>query len=251
MSYNSDTSKHSTPATVEHPQHIPAAPASERLTTQATPSVLAVPALQTGERPFELLIGELRAKYPDKTWRVEDGDLVTFEHGGISIQNPFMSENWLDEVDPSTYGLDVDDARAQHRLNCYGKLATVACIARLFAYEVVTRLSESELAAARELNRTEQLDYVCHTHDFCDANMLMDAAFVKCGLVEDDGVEVVGPHLQPVWNTAWDVAKEAEFQLEVLPSFDSAQKGLLLEIAGEDFDASNVNTVFDAWFAQK
>lgn len=246
-----DVSKCSTTATAGKPQGEPAERTETSLTSQAAANVLVVAALRQGERPFELLIDALQKKYPEKNWLVEDGDLVTFEHDGISIQNPFMSENWLDEVDPSTYGVAIDDARAQRSLNLYGKLATVACIARLFSYEVSTRLSESQLAAVRKLNRDEKLEYVCHTHDFCDANLLMDAAFVKCGLVEDNDVDVIGEHLQPVWNAAWDVAKAAEFQVDVLPPFSSDQKGLLLEIAGEDFDKPNVGTAFDAWLKRR
>ncbi|KWN05896.1 hypothetical protein WT83_27835 [Burkholderia territorii] len=233
--------------TASKPQIGPAQRTEANLTSQVDTNVLVVAALRDGERPCELLVEALKKKYPEKVWLVEDGDLVTFEHAGVSIQNPFMSENWLDEVDPSTYGIAIDDARAQRSLNLYGKLATVACIARLFSYEVSTRLSEFQLAAVRKLNRDEKLEYVCHTHDFCDANLLMDAAFVKCGLVEDNDVDVIGEHLQPVWNAAWDVAKVAEFQVDRLPPFSSDQKGLLLEIAGEDFDEPNLDTAFDAW----
>ncbi|AQH05583.1 hypothetical protein A9R05_41915 (plasmid) [Burkholderia sp. KK1] len=226
--------------------------ATQSLKTQTAPAILAVPALPQGERPFEQLVAQLTKKYPEKKWLVEvvdGGDLVTFEYEGTSIQDPFMSENCVEEVDPSMYGLAVEDARQQQMFNLYGKLATVACIARLFTYEVLRGLKEDELACARERNRSEQSSFVCHTHDFCDANLLMDAAFVKCGLVDDDGVDVIGDHLHPVWNAAWDLAKHAEFRVEALPDFTIEQKSLLLQVNGHDHEELNVDASFDAWLS--
>lgn len=56
--------------------------------------------------------------------------------------------------------------------------------------------------------REEPIEGVRHSHDYCDANMTMDAAMASVGIValpeDEDGMPdaVVG-----LWNTAWDHVK--------------------------------------------
>ena len=53
-----------------------------------------------------------------------------------------------------------------------------------------------------ERNRKETEANVCHTHDFCDANMLMEQAFEELFL----SVDVENEADRQRWNAAWDVA---------------------------------------------
>lgn len=67
-------------------------------------------------------------------------------------------------------------------------------------------------------NQKETSPGVCHSHDFCDANMVMDQAFYNLtGLhtwetetVEGSGV---ADSCVDLWNAAWDIAAKAEFDL--------------------------------------
>jgi len=99
------------------------------------------------------------------------------------------------------------------------EMAARVAVAKAFCNEVVLSLTEEELALVRERNRAETSAGVCHTQDFCDANMLMHAAFVKCGLAKDEA-EAIGEEMHPLWNAAWDLAFKAEFHAEKVGADD-------------------------------
>lgn len=64
-----------------------------------------------------------------------------------------------------------------------------------------------------ERNATEENPDACHSHDFCDANEIMLQAWRDCGLSED---AIVGGNpaddAHCLWETAWDIAKEYDFE---------------------------------------
>ena len=49
-------------------------------------------------------------------------------------------------------------------------------LANQFIFVIGEWLTPEEIAEVNRLNAGEEIT-VCHTHDFCDANMAMDAAF--------------------------------------------------------------------------
>jgi len=75
------------------------------------------------------------------------------------------------------------------------------------------------LVVAGQRNRDEGSGAsICHTHDYCDANMVMDEAMRNCGIDPDLATDEDGEPVEPfdteftsLWNEAWDLAKEAEF----------------------------------------
>ncbi|MBP0639946.1 hypothetical protein [Cupriavidus sp. AcVe19-6a] len=95
--------------------------------------------------------------------------------------------------------------------------ATRVAIAKAFCKELALDLTPEQLELARERNRTETATGVCHTHDFCDSNMTMLAAFVACGLVKDLD-SVIEESMHPLWNSAWDLALKAEFHADRISS---------------------------------
>ena len=74
-------------------------------------------------------------------------------------------------------------------------------------------LTPDQMVEIASRNSKETLVGVCHSHDFCDANMAMLEAAKNCGLVSDvddiDGLCV----MDDVWNAAWDKARESGFTL--------------------------------------
>lgn len=86
-------------------------------------------------------------------------------------------------------------------------------VAMAFCRQLALSLTEGELTLVRERNRVEENAGVCHTHDFCDANMLMLDAFVECGIAENQEV-CIGDELHPLWNSAWKLAAEADFRVD-------------------------------------
>ena len=54
-------------------------------------------------------------------------------------------------------------------------------------------------------NRQEKEVGVCHSHDYCDANMLMLEVF------EENNLNVEDEANHQLWNDVWDLAKQNEF----------------------------------------
>lgn len=100
--------------------------------------------------------------------------------------------------------------------------AACVAIAMAFCTELESVLTAEELALVRERNRAETSAGICHTHDFCDSNMQMIAAFVACGLVKDIDTAIDDVML-PLWNSAWELAFRAEFYADRIraDSFES------------------------------
>jgi len=87
-------------------------------------------------------------------------------------------------------------------------MPTERAVAEHFAALIRQCLTESEVERIRELNEAERDMSVCHTHDFCDANMVMDHALESLGVsvwngtdgdMYDDAVDL--------WNAAWSLAR--------------------------------------------
>jgi len=81
-------------------------------------------------------------------------------------------------------------------------------VAIRFTQLLAQQLTEEEQASVIRLNKCELHPYVCHTHDFCDANMPMAEAFTQIVGFEPDSSSEVHATL---WGTAWDIAKSNHF----------------------------------------
>ena len=71
-------------------------------------------------------------------------------------------------------------------------------------------LTEEELAIVVARNANSDCDYVCHSHDFCDANAAMWEAWSRTFKTEHDlqsDAEI------DLWNAAWDLAKWKKFNI--------------------------------------
>lgn len=87
-------------------------------------------------------------------------------------------------------------------------------IARQFCVLLREYLGDEKVNVAAALNDAEKDSGVCHTHDFCDANMVMDEAFRKIGRP----IKEVPPDdaTTDLWNGAWGMAKAAGFVPELV-----------------------------------
>ena len=86
-------------------------------------------------------------------------------------------------------------------------------VARNFCVLMRKAIGPHMLARVVNLNSAESSPNVCHTHDYCDANMVMEAAMHEAGVETDTETEGDGGDRPwfPVWNAAWDMAKAAGF----------------------------------------
>ena len=85
-------------------------------------------------------------------------------------------------------------------------------IARAFSRNLRDELSAGDMLQVIALNRLPtRHPGCCHSHDFCDANMPMLAAFEAETGMEPAADDVVCAEL---WNAAWNKARESEFATE-------------------------------------
>lgn len=76
-----------------------------------------------------------------------------------------------------------------------------------FSEDLSTDIGPKTLAYAAALNRADSNTNVCHSHDFCDANMVMHGSFITVldrDPTQDD---------QYLIDSAWNEAKEFNFNL--------------------------------------
>lgn len=83
-------------------------------------------------------------------------------------------------------------------------------IAKEFARILRSWATDGEWKTMLEENAAEDSASICHSHDFCDANMAMDEAFRNLGV---DPQKIWGDDwasnedAAKLWNDAWSIAK--------------------------------------------
>ena len=89
---------------------------------------------------------------------------------------------------------------------------TVETLALEFSQGLHSYLSDEQMAEVVRRNRAELSPGICHSHDFCDANMFLYDVFMKYGMnpVEEGGMDRWGE----LWDRAWNMAKAAEFKID-------------------------------------
>lgn len=88
----------------------------------------------------------------------------------------------------------------------------VPMVAADFALLLESEIGSDELDQVVIRNRVEMNKQVCHSHDFCDPNMLMAAVIkARLGLDPSDEGVLMDERFAGLWNDAWDMAKERFF----------------------------------------
>lgn len=82
-------------------------------------------------------------------------------------------------------------------------------LANKFSMVLRSWLTDAEMREVIERNKAETTRSVCHSHDFCDANMAMQEAAESFGLTFDAGSD----ECAALWNSAWDLAKKNNFEI--------------------------------------
>lgn len=94
---------------------------------------------------------------------------------------------------------------------------TAQQLAIAFSKQLRDTLSASQMRQVIERNRAETLRNICHSHDFCDANMIMLAAFAQLLQVDDSHIGVgacSSDMMLRLWSAAWSMAKTSEFEVQ-------------------------------------
>lgn len=97
----------------------------------------------------------------------------------------------------------------------------VTRVAAAFARRLRDRLTEREMEEVVRRNGRATSPHTCASHDFVDANMVMDAAMREvCG--EDLVGDAASEWAAELWNAAWAAAKAADFRPERLRVDDAS-----------------------------
>lgn len=88
-------------------------------------------------------------------------------------------------------------------------MITPAELAKVFAAKCAATFTSAELAEIKRRNASREYpEGICATHDFADANMIMDEAFTEAtgrSIVPDEGE--ISEADSALWNEAWTIAK--------------------------------------------
>ena len=88
---------------------------------------------------------------------------------------------------------------------------TAETLASEFSQSLCLLLTSEQMNEIRVRNVAESHPGICHTHDFCDANVVLHEIFLSHGIdpADEGGVDKWGP----LWNAAWNLAKASEFHV--------------------------------------
>jgi hypothetical protein len=89
---------------------------------------------------------------------------------------------------------------------------TVEELAREFSSVLKKWLTKKEFREVIRRNDAESNPSICHSHDFCDANMAMVAAFENLNLETPDDEQ--GEASFRLWNEAWNMAVKNRFYMK-------------------------------------
>jgi hypothetical protein len=98
-------------------------------------------------------------------------------------------------------------AEIDNLFKCNPPRVQVETIAEAFAANLRQRLSPADHAEMKRRNRTNAYEKSgsCASHDFCDANMEMAAAFQR---IEGREFDTTSDADHAVWNQAWEIARQ-------------------------------------------
>lgn len=85
-------------------------------------------------------------------------------------------------------------------------------LARAFSYQLRQEIGLIDLMTVIRLNREEENKNICHSHDFCDANMVMLDAGVVLGYWTEENFDL--DDCSAIVNDAWAIAKAANFEVK-------------------------------------
>jgi hypothetical protein len=88
---------------------------------------------------------------------------------------------------------------------------TVDTLALEFSQGLHAYLTPVQMSEVVERNRNEEDNSVCHSHDFCDANVVLYDVFKKYGI--DVATQRGLSKWADLWACAWALARAREFQL--------------------------------------
>ncbi len=95
----------------------------------------------------------------------------------------------------------------------------VTALAREFSRCLRATLDAQEMKEVLDRNAAQDNPGVCHSHDFCDANMVMQTAAKNLGYAENFDTADTEDQIDDccsLWNAAWNEAKSTGFLADLV-----------------------------------
>ena len=88
---------------------------------------------------------------------------------------------------------------------------TLDSLAMEFCDALRATLTPEQMEQVAALNSAATSSAVCHSHDFCDANLVLYEVFMRHSMdpVSEEGMERHGA----LWDQVWNLAKSREFRI--------------------------------------
>jgi len=88
-------------------------------------------------------------------------------------------------------------------------MPTINQVAEAFIKQLREDITAEEFTELVTKQKEDPIEGVCYSHDYCDANMTMDAALASLGVVAlPDDEDGMSQEVCDLWNASWDRAKE-------------------------------------------
>lgn len=137
-----------------------------------------------------LVVEEIRG------FRHQHGQDAPFRVEIVNSILEFFNVDDLDQISADAFGV--------------ARNVKVELLAEEFSEDLKTQIPSDEMHEVLHRNRIEANPSICHTHDFCDTNMVLHNVFVKHGIdIADEGGR---DRWGDLWNDVWNKAKAAEFR---------------------------------------
>lgn len=180
----------------------------------ATPFTSALFSLECGpvysgyHRESETWNGFNTPRFEIETFRAILNDLGTYTQYGDCFKFTATEEEGFAVINPDLITVNGKELTV-YQLSGYiwSTVEQPEILARKFSQLLLAEIGRENLITVIERNKTISAG-CCASHDFCDANMVMDAAFKtvtgkKINTQKDEAVEL--------WNQAWDIARTTQF----------------------------------------
>lgn len=151
---------------------------------------------------------------PGTPGRVYEGNLY-IEKTSSGWTLLIMRDEWFTETEEPSK-IQLDQLYDWYRSECCD-IQPVESLARAFAERLVFGLGDDTLREIAIKERDHHIDGCCHSHDYCDANVIMAEAFkAVIGRETDDNDEGEMSQMDiDLWNEAWDLARKNLFWVEL------------------------------------
>lgn len=168
----------------------------------ASPSFMSKDLVKRGEKVFRSFIwvehpDEAKREIPGKRFRVSLAEMDAKETEQLSGES-------FDVMETD----DVTEAISEALSAVQNNPLNPEILAKAFSAVLFGWLTPEQRATVLERNKAEGNPSICHSHDFCDANMAMVEAFQNLGVGEIDSQD---DEQTALWDAAWALAKSSGF----------------------------------------